>query len=51
MKLLIKYKDSTIRKEVLKVNKSLEEYEYIMIYFIEKYIICGKYIIYEISHC
>jgi hypothetical protein len=41
MKLLIEYKDNTIRKEVLKVNKSLEEYEYTMNCFTERYKICG----------
>ena len=41
MKLLIEYKDSTIRKEVLKVNKSTEEYEYTMNCYTERYKICG----------
>ena len=41
MKLLIEYKDNTIRKEVLKVNKSTEEYEYTMNCFTERYKICG----------
>ena len=41
MKLLIEYKDNTIRKEVLKVNKSSEEYEYTMNCFTERYKICG----------
>ena len=41
IKLLIEYKDNTIRKEVLKVNKSLEEYEYTMNCFTERYKICG----------
>ena len=41
MKLLIEYKDNIIRKEVLKVNKSLEEYEYTMNCFTERYKICG----------
>ena len=41
MKLLIEYKDNTVRKEVLKVNKSLEEYEYTMNCFTERYKICG----------
>ena len=41
MKLLIEYKDNTIRKEVLKVNKNLEEYEYTMNCFTERYKICG----------
>ena len=37
MKLLIEYNDNTKRKEVLKVNKSLEEYEYTMNCFTERY--------------
>ena len=41
MKLLIEYKDNTIRKEVLKVNKSSEKYEYTMNCFTERYKICG----------
>ena len=41
MKLLIEYKDNTIRKEVLNVNKSYEEYEYTMNCFTERYKICG----------
>ena len=41
MKLLIEYKDNTVRKEVLKVNKAQEEYEYTMNCFTERYKICG----------
>jgi len=41
MKLLIEYKDDTIRREVLQVTKSLEEYEYTMNCFTERYKICG----------
>ena len=41
MKLLIEYKDNTIRKEVLNVNQSCEEYEYTMNCFTERYKFCG----------
>ena len=41
MKLLIEYKDNTIRKEVLNVNQSSEEYEYTMNCFTERYKFCG----------
>lgn len=41
IKLLIEYKDSTIRKEVLKVNQSEEEYEYTINCYTERYKYCG----------
>ena len=41
MKLLIEYKDNNIRKEVLKVAQSHEEFEYTINGFTERYKFCG----------
>jgi flagellar biosynthesis GTPase FlhF len=41
MKLLIEYKDNTIRKEVLLVEQSSEEYEYTINCYTERYKFCG----------
>lgn len=41
MKLLIEYKDSKIRKEVLNVNQAYEEFEYTISGFTERYQFCG----------
>jgi len=41
IKLLIEYPDNNIRKEVLKVNQSYEEYEYTMNCYTERYKFCG----------
>ena len=41
MKLLIEYKDSKIRKEVLNVNQAYDEFEYTINGYTERYQFCG----------